>query len=117
MTAEFGSGLHSFLRAHAGKVTGILNGLDTRWWDPATDLELVANFSSGNLSPRSINKGYLQRSELEQSLFLLAMVTHVLRRSRPGYSPFACSCESNGKAHPGCILERVTPVLSSLHVL
>jgi len=80
MTEEFGSGLHSFLRAHASKITGILNGLDTRRWDPATDLELVANFSSGNLSPRSINKGYLQ-SELEldqDSAFpLLAMVTRM----------------------------------------
>ncbi|MGE5123571.1 MAG: glycogen synthase, partial [Acidobacteriaceae bacterium] len=61
MTDEFGSGLQAFLRAQAGKVTGILNGLNTVKWDPSTDVELAASFSITNLSARAVNKAFLQR--------------------------------------------------------
>ncbi len=80
MTKEFGSGLDPFLRAHPEKVTGILNGLDTIKWDPATDGELAARVSFKNLPDRSINKSFLQGElglEINPLTPLLAMVTRM----------------------------------------
>ncbi|MGQ9736105.1 MAG: glycogen synthase [Thermaceae bacterium] len=36
-TPAFGEGLDGVLRRHRGKLRGILNGLDTAYWDPAHD--------------------------------------------------------------------------------
>ena len=59
MTKEFGSGLDGFL-IPTPKISGILNGLDTCKWDPATDTELAARFTVKNLSDRIENKTFLQ---------------------------------------------------------
>ena len=40
-TAEFGCGLDGLLRHRAGVLSGILNGIDTTLWNPATDPALV----------------------------------------------------------------------------
>ena len=37
LTPEFGMGLDGALRAKGDRFFGILNGLDTKVWDPATD--------------------------------------------------------------------------------
>jgi starch synthase len=80
LTEEFGTGLHTFLRAHSNKIVGILNGLDTDKWDPTTDIELATNFSCANLQARSANKASLQTElglESTQTIPLLAMVTRM----------------------------------------
>ena len=45
LTPEFGMGLDGLLRATGDRFIGILNGLDTTVWDPATDSELAAGYS------------------------------------------------------------------------
>jgi len=80
LSEEFGSGLDAFLRIRAKKITGILNGLDTRKWDPIKDVELAANFSSNNLPARAANKSFLQEElglEINPHVPLLAMVTRM----------------------------------------
>ncbi len=80
MTEEFGSGLETFLSSRSEKVSGILNGLDTIKWDPATDSELAARFTSKNLPDRSINKSFLQSElglEIDPLVPLMAMVTRM----------------------------------------
>ncbi len=42
---EFGMGLDGALRARGDRFTGILNGLDTELWDPATDEVIAATYS------------------------------------------------------------------------
>ena len=42
MTPEFGMGLDGVMRARAGVLSGILNGIDTEAWNPATDSAIVA---------------------------------------------------------------------------
>jgi starch synthase len=42
--AEFGHGLDGVIRARAGDLSGILNGIDTEVWNPATDPELAARY-------------------------------------------------------------------------
>lgn len=52
-TAEFGHGLDWLTRQRAGRLVGITNGVDYEVWDPATDIELPANFSTGDLSGKA----------------------------------------------------------------
>ncbi len=44
-TPAFGYGFEGVLRAMRHKLTGILNGIDTEVWDPATDPHLAARYS------------------------------------------------------------------------
>ncbi|MBN2559131.1 MAG: glycogen synthase GlgA [Clostridia bacterium] len=50
MTPWAGEGLDSKLVERQGDVSGILNGIDERSYDPSSDPELAANYSPGNLS-------------------------------------------------------------------
>ena len=50
-TPEFGYGLDGLLRAHQPKLQGILNGIDTRVWNPATDTHLPAHYSASRINP------------------------------------------------------------------
>ena len=55
-TPEHGAGLDGVLRAVSAKFTGILNGIDTEEWDPATDPLLAANYGTGTLAEKKKNK-------------------------------------------------------------
>jgi starch synthase len=48
-TPELGFGLDGTLRAKGDRYLGILNGLDTTVWDPATDADLAATYSASDL--------------------------------------------------------------------
>ena len=77
----FSNGLDSILNARAWKIRGILNGIDTASYDPATDPEIYANFSVNDLSGRTVNKRKLQeRLGLEQNVEtpIIAMVTRLV---------------------------------------
>lgn len=49
-TPEFGFGFDGILRARADRLQGVLNGIDTVQWDPATDPHLPAPFSRDDLA-------------------------------------------------------------------
>ncbi|MGA2181943.1 MAG: glycogen synthase GlgA [Bryobacteraceae bacterium] len=61
-TPEFGFGLDAFLRARAGRLSGILNGVDYQAWSPQTDVNIARNYSAANLPGKSVCK----RALLEQ---------------------------------------------------
>ncbi len=44
LTPAFGMGLDGLLRSRGDRFIGILNGLDTEVWDPATDRDLAATY-------------------------------------------------------------------------
>ena len=48
LTPEYGMGLDAALRARGDRFIGIVNGLDTDLWDPATDAALPARYSREN---------------------------------------------------------------------
>jgi starch synthase len=60
-TPALGMGLDGLLRGRGGDVSGILNGLDTRDFDPAHDARLAARFDAGDVAARAVNKAALQR--------------------------------------------------------
>jgi starch synthase len=61
MTPESGMALDGLLRARAGVVEGIVNGIDDAVWNPAADPELAVNYSALRIDMRSRNKGALQQ--------------------------------------------------------
>jgi len=59
-TPEGGMGFDGLLRARAGVLTGILNGVDEAVWNPATDAHLAARFDARHRGRRAPNKAALQ---------------------------------------------------------
>lgn len=55
-TPEGGMGLDGLLRARAGVLSGIVNGIDTAVWDPAADPHLAATYTATTLGRRRANK-------------------------------------------------------------
>ncbi len=60
-TAEFGYGLDGLLRYRSEVLSGILNGIDTGVWDPATDPLLVKNYDRQTLPDKRVNKAALRQ--------------------------------------------------------
>lgn len=61
-TPEGGCGLNGVLTAHANKLVGILNGVDTDVWNPATDPNLARNYTPATVSEgKPICKAWLQQ--------------------------------------------------------
>jgi starch synthase len=50
LTPAFGMGLDGLLRSRGDRFIGILNGLDTAVWDPATDRDLAATYDRSDRS-------------------------------------------------------------------
>ncbi|MGO9172919.1 MAG: glycogen synthase GlgA [Rhodomicrobium sp.] len=59
---ETGMGFEGLLRARRNRLSGILNGIDTQVWDPATDPHIAATYDAAHLSARAANKVALQDS-------------------------------------------------------
>lgn len=59
-TEASGHGLHGLLAGRSQYLTGILNGIDTDTWNPATDPHLAQNYSATNLHAKAPNKRALQ---------------------------------------------------------
>ncbi len=57
---EAGMGLDGLLRQRAGVLTGILNGIDTDVWNPATDPALPSPYSISRVAGRGKSKALLQ---------------------------------------------------------
>ncbi|MFC5630439.1 MULTISPECIES: glycogen synthase GlgA [Streptococcus] len=59
-TSAFGKGLDQIMRMESGKLTGIVNGIDTELFDPETDKLIPHHFSINDLSGKTKNKLALQ---------------------------------------------------------
>ena len=59
-TAAGGMGLDGLLRHRADRLRGILNGIDTEVWNPATDALLAAPFDAAHPGARRANKAAIQ---------------------------------------------------------
>ena len=62
-TSEFGYGLNGVLSSRSYKLSGILNGIDTKVWNPATDTLIPYNFTAHRKKPgKHKNKNALLES-------------------------------------------------------
>lgn len=77
----FSHGLDPILRARTFKLQGILNGIDTKLYNPETDPMLFANYSDKDMAGKAVNKAQLQkRMHLQErpDVPLIGMVTRLV---------------------------------------
>lgn len=86
-TPEFGNGLEGVLRYRQYKLTGILNGIDTHVWNPATDALIPHHFSEKRRNPgkRNNKKALLEAfgatvDERKMQAPLLGMVSRLVEQ-------------------------------------
>lgn len=60
LTGEFGCGLEGLLTDRARDLVGILNGVDYRIWDPASDTHIPANFTARKIAGKRACKAAAQ---------------------------------------------------------
>lgn len=61
LDAELGEKLDDVLRKRKSRLTGILNGIDTKKYDPSRDRFITKKYSEKRIGGRSANKASLQR--------------------------------------------------------
>lgn len=60
-TPEYGMGLDGLLRSRRGLVTGIVNGIDTDVWNPASDRDIAQTYTAKSLDKRRANKRAIEK--------------------------------------------------------
>ena len=76
----FGEGLEGILNARSAELSGILNGIDTKFFNPKTDKALPARFSVEDLSGKAECKAALQKRfcvDVRPEVPVFAMVTRM----------------------------------------
>jgi starch synthase len=80
-TEEYGEGLEEHLRYHHNKLVGIVNGIDTDIWNPATDKLLAAPYDSTNvIENKKANKKALQESlglEVDDHKIVIGLISRL----------------------------------------
>lgn len=76
--APLGFGLQGLMASRSQDISGIVNGIDTREWDPTTDPFLSKNYSSEQLAAKIANKLALQQAmglEVDRDILLFAAIS------------------------------------------
>lgn len=79
-TQEYGFGLDGVVKKRAKDLHGILNGLDTKLWDPAADKRIPAVYSAADMGGKRRCKTELQKLcgfQQDPDIPLFAMVTRL----------------------------------------
>jgi starch synthase len=82
-TAAYGEQLEGLLSYVSGKLSGILNGIDTKLYDPGTDKYIAQPFTAETIEQRRVNKIALQEEvglEVNSGSFLIGMVTRLVEQ-------------------------------------
>jgi starch synthase len=75
-----GMGLDGLLRGRSDILSGILNGIDTSVWNPATDPHIASVFDANRLGKRALNKTALQQRlglRVAPEAFLLGVISRM----------------------------------------
>ncbi len=79
-TKNFGFGLQGLLQSRSEDLTGILNGIDTQEWNPATDVHLPKNYSNQRITGKFTVKHLLQQQlglQIDANAPLLGIVSRL----------------------------------------
>lgn len=80
-TPEYGAGMDRLLRHRRGVLEGILNGIDPRTWNPATDEAIEANYDEMRLHEKERNReALLAEVGLDGAGPVLAMVSRLVEQ-------------------------------------
>lgn len=86
-TAEYGEKLEGLLSFISGKTVGIVNGIDTNSYNPATDKALVQNYTANTVEQRSVNKSALQQKlglNVDENVLLMGVVSRLVEQKGIG---------------------------------
>ena len=78
LTKEYGAGLEKILAKKRNRLHGILNGIDTDFFNPATDESIKQKYSLKNLEKKTANKTELQKQlglPQDKNAVLVGLVT------------------------------------------
>ena len=79
--AYFAHGLEDIMNMNAGKLHGVLNGLDMDRYNPRSDANLVQHYSPGRMAGKARNKEQLQLTmglQVKADTPIIAMVTRLV---------------------------------------
>jgi starch synthase len=82
-TLTYGETLEGLLSFISGKLSGIINGIDTEVYNPANDKYIAQTFTTDTLDKRKANKIALQEEvglEVNSSAFLIGIVTRLVEQ-------------------------------------
>ncbi len=82
-TREYGAGLDGVVRQRSDRLKGILNGLDTDFWNPAKDKNILQRFSFEDLSGKAACKVALQEAcgfERDPDIPLFCMISRLVEQ-------------------------------------
>ena len=82
-TPEYGAGLDGLYQARSNDLTGIMNGIDSMLWDPATDPLLPHSYSPDNIEGKRVCKASLQDHSalyIDRRAPLVAFVSRLTRQ-------------------------------------
>jgi starch synthase len=80
MTPEYGCGLEGVIQKRSGVLNGVMNGIDTRTWDPSEDPLIPANYAPDHMDGKIACKKDLQEKfglRVSGSLPLVAMISRL----------------------------------------
>ncbi len=80
-TEEFGYGLSGLLHYRSERLSGILNGIDMKEWNPAKDPNLKKNYSIKSIANKQANKVALQKLfglPKKKNVLLLGMIARLV---------------------------------------
>src|SRR5690606_16159200 len=90
VTPQHGHGLDGLLRRRAGHLVGILNGIDTEVWNPATDRHLPFRYSAKSLWRKEWNKKELLESlglDYREGVPVFGIVSRLVEQKGIGLLP------------------------------
>jgi starch synthase len=82
-TPTYGEKLEGLLSFVSGKLSGIVNGIDTELFNPATDKAIAATYDADHLEKRAINKAALQKEmglAEDPDVFLVGLVSRLVEQ-------------------------------------
>ena len=80
---EYGYGLDGLLNHRLEDLSGVLNGIDEKHWNPGTDKHLVQQYNRRTLNKKDLNKTELQRELLlpvDASMPMIGMVSRLVEQ-------------------------------------
>ncbi len=83
LQAEYGYGLDGLLQHRVDDLSGILNGIDEKHWNPGTDSCLKQKYNRRSLKQKRVNKTSLQTElglPVDESLPMLGMVSRLVEQ-------------------------------------
>ena len=81
--SEQGHGLNDLLKERNKHLSGILNGIDVKYWNPGTDTYLKQKYNRHSLDKKSLNKTDLQKQlqlPIDESIPMIGMVSRLVEQ-------------------------------------